>query len=449
MNVKPLLSRFKSSNQEKKIANESIDNATSPNHSSQLLKLLSLSLQQDNGKNAMINIATMISYAMEVDAVCIIESIDNEAQIRYIFTENGSVQEIDQVWNDNDVFQKVIESSISRYYENAQQHFPNDKLLAHFDTNSFYCVPAINESNMVTAIICLLNKADRKYSEIEHEILCMMAQRLSRFFTREHEKNDTFLNNKTDHTDKNSQSWQLKSTQAELNAANQALESLSFAVSHDLRAPLRAIDGFSKILAEDYIKHLPDDAVNYVSRTRKACNKMRQMIDDLLWLSKVSRKSFELQDIDFSKLTENTINEIFDKKEISDFDLQVQPNLRVNADKDLLKIAIQQLASNSLKFCKNDTTLKISVFIEPDDSETVFAVRDNGIGFDMNYYDKLFEPFKHLHNNTDKFIGTGIGLAIVSRIISRHGGRIWADSEPEEGATFYFTLSPTNKEKVY
>ena len=184
---------------------------------------------------------------------------------------------------------------------------------------------------------------------------------------------------------------------------------------------------------------LPEDAVGYISRIRKSCERMGHMIEDLLWLARVTRRKLELQNVDLSKLTAKIGHSLIETEENRTIELTVEPNLFVSADKELLKICLQHLLSNAIKFSKKQNVAKISLSSEDQDGKPVFVLKDNGSGFDMAYYDQLFEPFKKLHRS-EKFDGTGIGLATVERIIQRHHGKIWAESDTDEGASFYFSL---------
>ncbi len=231
----------------------------------------------------------------------------------------------------------------------------------------------------------------------------------------------------------------LKQRAAQLEAANNELEAFSYSVSHDLRAPLRSIDGFSHILIEDYGTQLPSEAVNYLERVRAAAQRMAELIDDLLNLARVTRAPLQPKLTNLSAIVESistTLNEQNPKRDIS---LSVTPDLMANADPHLLKIALENLMSNAWKFTSKKEKAVIEFGQLKKNSERTFFVRDNGTGFDMAYVNKLFGVFQRLHSVSD-FPGTGVGLATVHRIIAIHGGRIWAEAEEGKGATFFFTL---------
>jgi two-component system NtrC family sensor kinase len=226
----------------------------------------------------------------------------------------------------------------------------------------------------------------------------------------------------------------------ELERKNRELETFSYTVSHDLRAPLRSINSFSQILLEDYSEKLDSTGKSHLERVSSSAKRMGELIDDLLELSRVARAELSRGRIDLSAIA-RTILEDFSRNEPDrKVEWNVQDDIVLNVDGRLMKVALENLLGNALKFTAKTATARIEFGTEQRDGGTVYFVRDNGAGFDMKYADKLFSPFKRLHGNDD-FPGTGIGLATVHRIVDRHGGRIWADSAVGEGATFYFTIS--------
>jgi PAS domain S-box-containing protein len=226
---------------------------------------------------------------------------------------------------------------------------------------------------------------------------------------------------------------------AELQIANRELEAFSYSVSHDLRAPLRAIDGFTRILMEDFLGQFPQDAVVFLERTRRAAKDMSQLIDDLLRLSRITRAELHDQEVNLFDLATEIQAELNLREPGRVIQFRINDKLNTRGDLRLLRVALENLISNSWKFTTKTANPLIEIGEISNQSQKTFYVRDNGVGFNMNYADKLFGAFQRLHS-TEEFPGTGIGLAIVQRIIHRHGGRIWAESEPNKGATFYFTL---------
>jgi PAS domain S-box-containing protein len=225
----------------------------------------------------------------------------------------------------------------------------------------------------------------------------------------------------------------------EIRRLNQDLESFSYSVSHDLRAPLRAVAGFSRVLFEDYYDQLPEEGRNHLNRIRIAAQRMTELIDSLLSLSGVTRTPIELEPVNLSALVEKIFNELQRDQPQRQVECSIASDLVVQGDRKLLQIALENLISNAWKFTSKREIARIEVGIQDDSGEKIYFIRDNGAGFDMTYKDKLFGVFQRLHQTTD-YPGTGIGLATVQRIIHRHGGRIWVESTVDRGTTFYFTL---------
>lgn len=231
----------------------------------------------------------------------------------------------------------------------------------------------------------------------------------------------------------------LKQRAAQLEAANKELEAFSYSVSHDLRAPLRSIDGFSQVVLEDYGQQLPADARIYLERVRAAAQRMATLIDDLLNLSRVTRTAVQPRFINLSKIAEEITQALQEDHSDRQVTFSITPDLMVEADPHLMRIALENLFSNAWKFTSKREHTIIEFGQQSRVKERTFFVRDNGVGFDMAYANKLFGVFQRLHS-VSEFPGTGVGLATVHRIIAIHGGRIWAESVEGKGTTFYFTL---------
>ena len=228
----------------------------------------------------------------------------------------------------------------------------------------------------------------------------------------------------------------------ELARLNEELESFNYSVSHDLRAPLRALDGFSRVLEEDYGDVLDGTARGYLRRIRAGAERMGRLIDDLLRLSRLSRRPMQRQRVDLSALAERIVGELRMAEPQRRVEVRIQPGVMAEGDPGLLEIALENLFKNAWKATRGREEARIELGAGgADEGPEVFFVRDNGVGFDMRYSGKLFVPFGRLHSASE-FDGTGIGLAIVQRIVHRHGGRIWAEGRPGEGAAFFFTLGP-------
>lgn len=228
-----------------------------------------------------------------------------------------------------------------------------------------------------------------------------------------------------------------RTTQLEI--ANKELESFSYSVSHDLRAPLRAIDGFSQALVEDYKDVLDDTGKDYLKRVRAAAQKMGALIDDMLKLAKVNRTEVTLNQVDLSDMVSGIVDELRDAEPERQVQVKVTSGLTAYCDSHLMKIALINLLNNAWKYTSKNEEACIEFGMRLHQGNPAFFIEDNGVGFDMAYADKLFGAFQRLHS-AGEFSGTGVGLATVKRVISRHGGDIWAKAEPNKGATFYFTL---------
>jgi PAS domain S-box-containing protein len=226
---------------------------------------------------------------------------------------------------------------------------------------------------------------------------------------------------------------------AELEATNKELEAFTYSVSHDLRGPLRHIDGFSKLLLEEYSADLPEDARRYLSRIRDGTRRMGMMVDDLLNLTRVGRKELSMQLTGLSSLLEEAIRDLQPEMATREIEWRIGKLPFVECDPALVKQVFANLLSNALKFTRTRERAVIEVGETTQDGRVVIFVRDNGVGFSMKYVDKLFGVFQRLHRPED-FEGTGIGLATVQRIVHKHGGRVWAEGELNKGATFYLTL---------
>jgi light-regulated signal transduction histidine kinase (bacteriophytochrome) len=232
----------------------------------------------------------------------------------------------------------------------------------------------------------------------------------------------------------------LKARGAQLEAANKELEAFAYSVSHDLRAPLRSIDGFSQALLEDYGDSLEAEAQRYLQRVRAASQRMAELIDDLLTLSRLTRREMRLETVDLSVLAQAIVEALRQAEPARQVKFDITPQVTVKADAQLMRVALENLLGNAWKFTAKHprACIEFGVLLQPD-GQPAYLVRDDGAGFDMAYVDKLFGAFQRLHTPAE-FSGTGIGLATVQRIIHRHGGHIWAEGAVDKGATFYFTL---------
>jgi light-regulated signal transduction histidine kinase (bacteriophytochrome) len=225
----------------------------------------------------------------------------------------------------------------------------------------------------------------------------------------------------------------------QLEVANKELEAFSYSVSHDLRAPLRSIDGFSVALLEDYTDKLDEQGKDFLQRVRAASQHMEHLIDDIINLSRVMRSDMQRTSVNLSSIAQSISSELGNTQPDRKVAFIISPDLVVQADRNLMMIAMENLLENAWKFTSKHETAKIEVGAMIREGQKVYFVRDDGDGFDMTFADKLFGAFQRMHSAAD-FKGTGIGLATVRRIIHRHGGQIWAEADKGKGATFYFTI---------
>jgi len=225
----------------------------------------------------------------------------------------------------------------------------------------------------------------------------------------------------------------------QLEAVNKELEAFAYSVSHDLRAPLRSMEGFSQVLLEDYADWLDTQGRDYLQRVRSASQRMGELINDLLNLSRVTRSEMRRETVDLSALAQTIAKELKQSQPEHKVEFIITPGLVVTGDAHLLRVALENLLGNAWKFTKKKPRARIEFGCAETNGQSAYFVRDNGVGFDMAYAGKLFSAFQRLHSPSE-YEGTGIGLATVQRIIHRYGGNIWAESAVDQGATFYFTL---------
>jgi len=235
------------------------------------------------------------------------------------------------------------------------------------------------------------------------------------------------------------QNSQLSNNAVQLKAINKELESFSYSVAHDLRAPLRRLDGFSKLLLKDYEETLGESGKSLLDSICRQTKHMGSLINDLLCLSQISRNTLQRQKLDLSVIATGVINQLKEAEPQRSVYFETRPNLFVHADPGLMNIVLTNLISNAWKYSRTQERAHIQIGLENLNGKEVFFIRDNGVGFDMKYAENLFSPFFRMHSTID-YQGNGIGLATVQRIVHRHGGNIWAEAAPNKGATFYLVL---------
>jgi signal transduction histidine kinase len=285
----------------------------------------------------------------------------------------------------------------------------------------------------VTGVLDLASRQPVAYGEKDLEILAQLADQFSLVL-----QNSRLYNL----VKKQSSDLEVKVEErtAQLLAANKELEAFSYSVSHDLRSPLRAVDGFSRILLEEHLAELSPDAQHYLGLVRSNAVQMGHLIDDLLAFSRTSRQPLAKRSVNPAKVVEQVLEELHGELQGRNVEVIVSDLPPCQADPAMLKRVFFNLISNAVKFTRKKDEARIDIgSINDLNGKTAYFVKDNGIGFDMNYSGKLFGVFSRLHSESD-YEGTGVGLALVQRIVHRHGGRVWAEAEVNKGATFYFTL---------
>lgn len=296
----------------------------------------------------------------------------------------------------------------------------------------FIGAPMRDSAGQAHGIIAVADSHPFKDADALGSILDLFAARAAAELERQ--RAEEMLRNQHDRLEA-----QVRERTAALMASNRELESFAYSVSHDLRAPLRAIDGFSLALMEDVGETLEPLAQGYLERVRVATQRMGVLIDDLLQLSRVARGEFNREKVNLSSLAGEVMDTLQENEPRSRCEIIIAPGLRAQGDRRLLQVALENLLGNAWKYTAHEAQPRIEVGGEEEDNETVYFVRDNGVGFDMRYVDKIFTAFQRLHSS-EEFEGSGVGLATVQRVINRHGGRLWAEAGVGEGACFYFTL---------
>lgn len=319
------------------------------------------------------------------------------------------------------------------------------EVLSQFQVKANLAVPLLQGKNL-WGLLCIHQcQAPREWQAIEIEFVKQIANHLG--VALHHAELMADLRTEVIERQQAEQAVQtlnqgLRQAIVELKAVNRELESFSYSVSHDLRAPLRSIDGFSQALLEDCGDQLDVSGQDYLRRIRNATQRMGNLIDDLLNLAQVTRSEMKLEPVNLSLLASSICTELQQSQPERSVEFIVQPELMARGDARLLQILLINLLNNAWKFSANNPHAQVEFgILSAETNPPVYFVRDNGTGFDMAFANKLFGPFQRLHSATE-FQGNGIGLATVQRITHRHGGKVWAEGILDEGATFYFTLEP-------
>lgn len=341
---------------------------------------------------------------------------------------------------------EVLSQKINLVSEGVCELYPKDELLVQMGIESYYGSSMIAEGKKV-GLVVLLHDKPLFIEEWAEPILELFANRLAveieRYdVTQELKKNQEHLEElvvqRTQQIEE--QTEEIARKNADLEEANKEMKSFCYSVSHDLRAPLRGISGFSEIMLDDYEDKLDAEGKNYLSRIQDSTVSMASLIDGMLQLSKVSHhEGAEIEEVNLSVLAEEILVSMKSVESGRNIRYTIQGDMVINGDRGLFVILLQNLIGNAWKYSSKSKSAHIQFYTEKIDEQQVFIIKDNGAGFNMDYADGLFEPFKRLHG-VSEFAGSGIGLATVKKVIEIHGGKIWAESEVGKGATFYFTL---------
>jgi light-regulated signal transduction histidine kinase (bacteriophytochrome) len=295
------------------------------------------------------------------------------------------------------------------------------ELVKSYGIKAYCCHPILGPGGAVIGTLSFGTKSRETFSDDDLSLMKAVTDQVAVAMTRM--RGEQVLRNRTE----------------ELEASNKELEAFIYSVSHDLRAPLRTMSGFSKILIEDFGSKLEDQPKDYLTRITNASVKMTELIDDLLRLSRISKQDMDRMDYDLSRLASSIATTLREQDPGRSVEVAIAEGLRASVDPNLMRVALANLIDNAWKFTSKAENARIEFGAFDKDGKTVYFVKDNGAGFDQQYAYKMFWPFHRLHSESE-FEGTGIGLAIVERIIRRHGGKVWAEGEVGRGATVYFTL---------
>jgi PAS domain S-box-containing protein len=326
----------------------------------------------------------------------------------------------------------VLRKSVCHVPSELQQWFPEDRALADMQAESYLGTPIFSSDGTLLGLVSVVDVKPMESCTLARLLLGTFAARAAAELERmRFESRILELNHELER--------RVRLRTAELEASNRQLEAFSYSVSHDLRAPLHSISGFSSLLLQDYRDRLDGDGNRFLERIVLTSKRMAGMINDLLNMARFSRRSLQRCTADIGEIAADILRELAEAYPGRTVEICVARGVVVGVDPSLIRIALENLLGNAWKFTAHAAAPRIEFGVAAEAGETVYFVRDNGAGFDMRYADKLFHEFQRLHSAQD-FDGSGIGLATVRRIIERHGGRIWADSQPLHGSTFYFTL---------
>ncbi len=356
--------------------------------------------------------------------------------------------DIKKVWEDT-----YLQETQGGRYQNNETFVVNDiytvghadchiALLEQFQARSYAIVPIFTSKKLWGLLAAYQNDGPRNWTREEVDLLAQLGVHLGIAL----QQAELFVSLRQEVAERQQAeqlvrqlNQDLQRRNQELEAINKELEAFAYSVSHDLRAPLRSIDGFSQALLEDYSNQIDSTGQDFLRRVRTATQRMGQLIDDLLTLSRVTRSELRQESVDLSALARAIASELQHTSPTRPVDFVIQDGIVVQGDTRLLRVMLVNLLDNAWKFTSKQAQARIEFGARREEGQTIYFVTDNGAGFDMTYAHKLFGAFQRLHSMTD-FPGNGVGLATIQRIVHRHGGRVWAEASVDNGAKFYFTL---------
>ncbi len=388
---------------------------------------------QSGGENFFDALAQFLGEKLDMD-YALIDRIDEDpgmAETVALYAKGGIVPNLRYALKGTPC-ENVMGRRLCVYPHSIQQLFPEDALLPGMGAESYIGIPLWDSTGLPIGLIAVMGtKPLPDDAPVTHLLQLVATRAAAELERRRADEHDRKLNQELEQ--------RVVDRTADLEQANRELEAFSYSVSHDLRAPLRAIGGFSRILLDDYAGKLDDEGKRLLNAVQDNTSRMESLIDDLLSFSRTGRGELTCSDVDMEKLAREVFEELSPAIAGGHVALDIDPLPRIRGDSAMLRQVFVNLLSNAIKYSRVKENARIKVGGSLDGDEAVYYVRDNGVGFDMRYADKLFGVFQRLHRASE-FEGTGIGLAIVKRIVTRHGGRVWAEGEVNDGATFYFAL---------